>query len=276
MIAEDTEIEIIRNSNSRISQVDFDNITFGRVFSDHMFEMDYVNGEWTNKKITPYGPLTISPASSVLHYGQACFEGMKAFKTDDGRVCLFRPQDNAKRINYSAKRLCMPEIPEDLFMKAVTILVGMDRDWVPNNRGTSLYIRPYMFATDSYVGVKPSETYKFIIFTCPVGQYYNKPLKLKVEREYSRACPGGIGQTKAAGNYAGSLYPAKMAQDQGFDQLLWTDSSTHEYVEESGTMNVGFVINNTFYTPPTTGNHFERDHSALCNDNVKGLANSDR
>lgn len=253
MIAEDTEIEIIKTSNSRINQMDFDNIPFGRIFSDHMFEMDYIDGAWTNKKITSFGPLSVSPAMSVLHYGQAIFEGMKAFRAKDGRVCLFRAMDNANRINYSARRMCMPEIPQELFMKAVTSLIAMDKDWVPSKSGTSLYVRPYMFATDSYVGVKASDTYKFIIFTCPVGQYYNQALKLKVEREYSRACPGGIGQTKAAGNYAGSLYPAKLAKQEGFDQLLWTDSTTHEYVEESGTMNVGFLIDGTFYTPPTTG-----------------------
>ena len=253
MIAEDTQIDIITTENSRISQVDFDNIPFGRVFSDHMFEMDYIDGKWTNLKITPYGPISIPPSMSALHYGQAIFEGMKAFKNDDGRFCLFRPEDNAWRLNQSAKRLSMPEVPEKIFMDALVTLINMDRDWIPNKRYTSLYIRPFMFATDQYVGVKSSETYKFIIFTCPVGMYYSKELNVKVEREFSRACPGGIGQTKAAGNYAGSLYPARLAQEQGFDQLIWTDSSTHSYVEESGTMNVGFIIDDKFYTPPTTG-----------------------
>ena len=253
MIAEDTQIDIISTDNPRISQVDFDNIPFGRVFSDHMFEMEYMDGNWTNLRITPYGPISMPPSMSALHYGQAIFEGMKAFKNTEGRVSLFRPEDNAWRFNQSAIRMSMPEVPVKIFMDALMTLVNMDKDWIPDNRYTSLYIRPFMFATDQYVGVKASESYKFIIFTCPVGMYYSKALNVKVEREFSRACPGGIGQTKAAGNYAASLYPAKMAQADGFDQLIWTDSNTHSYVEESGTMNVGFVIDNIFYTPPTTG-----------------------
>ena len=253
MIVEDTEIEVIRTSNSRLSQVDFDNIPFGRVFSDHMFQMDYENGEWTNISICPYGPIPMAPSASVLHYGQAIFEGMKAYKTADGKVGLFRPQENAKRLNASAVRMCMPEIPVELFIEGLSKLVQLDQNWIPQKKGSSLYIRPFMFATDTYIGVKASKNYKFIIFTGPVGSYYNQALKLKVERKYSRAARGGFGQAKAAGNYAGSLYPAKLAQEEGFDQLLWTDSIEHEYVEESGTMNIGFFIGDEFYTPPTEG-----------------------
>ncbi|MEM7161098.1 MAG: branched-chain amino acid aminotransferase [Bacteroidota bacterium] len=253
MIVEDTEIEVIETSNSRLSQVDFDSIPFGRVFSDHMFQMDYENGEWTNISICPYGPIPMAPSASVLHYGQAIFEGMKAYKTEDGKVGLFRPRENAKRLNESAVRMCMPEIPVDLFIEGLSKLIQMDHNWIPQKRGSSLYIRPFMFATDTYIGVKASQTYKFLIFTGPVGSYYNNPLKLKVERKYSRAAKGGFGQAKAAGNYAGSLYPAKLAKEEGFDQLLWTDSVEHEYVEESGTMNIGFFIDDEFYTPPTEG-----------------------
>jgi len=254
MIVEDTEIEVIKSSNSRLSQVDFDNIPFGRVFSDHMFQMDFIDGKWTNMSISPYGPVTIAPSTSVLHYGQAIFEGMKAFKSENGRIGMFRPEENAKRFNESAVRMCMPEVPVDLFMEALNMLINIDQGWIPTADGSSLYIRPFMYATDTYIGVKASETYKFIVFTGPVGLYYTNPLKLKVERFYSRAAKGGgFGQAKAAGNYAGSLYPAKLAKEEGFDQLLWTDSMEHEYVTESGTMNVGFMIDNEFYTPPTEG-----------------------
>ena len=254
MIVEDTEIEVIATSNSRLDEVDFDNIPFGRVFSDHMFQMDYIDGAWTNIKICPYGPLPLAPSTSALHYGQAIFEGMKAYRTREGGVGLFRPMDNAKRLNASAVRMCMPEIPVELFMKGLQSLVDIDRNWIPKKRGSSLYIRPFMFATDTYIGVKASQNYKFVIFTGPVGMYYTNPLKLKVERHYSRAArSGGFGQAKAAGNYAGSLYPAQLARKEGFDQLLWTDSVEHEYVEESGTMNIGFIIDNEFYTPPTEG-----------------------
>lgn len=254
MIVEDTEIEVIKSSNSRLSQVDFENIPFGKVFSDHMFQMDYIDGRWTNMSIVPYGPIEVAPSTSALHYGQAIFEGMKAYKAENGKIGLFRPLDNAKRFNESATRMCMPEVPVDVFMEGLNMLIDIDKDWIPTADGSSLYIRPFMYGSDTYIGVKPSETYKFIIFTGPVGLYYTNPLKLKVERTYSRAAKGGgFGQAKAAGNYAGSLYPAKLAKEEGFDQLLWTDSVEHEYVEESGTMNIGFMIDNEFYTPPTEG-----------------------
>jgi len=252
MIVEDKEIEIIETLNSRIGQVDFDNIPFGRVFSDHMFQTDFIDGKWKKVLVSPYEDLSLAPASSVLHYGQAIFEGMKAFKSVDGRIGLFRPLENAKRLNESAKRMCMPEIPEELFMDGLSKLVRLDKAWIPTSSGSALYIRPFMFANDPYIGVKASEHYKFIIFTGPVGLYYTTPLKLKVERHFARAAKGGFGQAKAAGNYAGSLYPAKLAKEQGYDQLLWTDSVEHEYVEESGTMNIMFVIDGTLLTPPTS------------------------
>jgi branched-chain amino acid aminotransferase len=252
MIAETIDIEIQKVANSRLSEVDFDNLPFGKVFSDHMFIMEYRDGKWGEARIEGYRALSMTPAMSVLHYGQSVFEGMKAYRNADNEVLLFRPEDNAKRLNLSAERLCMPEIPVDLFMDGLTKLIDVDREWVPQKAGSSLYIRPFMIAIDEYVGIRPSDTYAFIIFTCPVNQYYTEPLNVKIEEEYSRAAPGGVGAAKAAGNYGGSLYPAKKAQEQGFRQLIWTDAIEHKYIEESGTMNVCFIIGDKLITPKSS------------------------
>lgn len=246
-------IAIQKRPKSRLSEVDFDNLAFGREFSDHMFVLDYVDGAWQQPEILPYGPIQLSPAASVIHYGQSIFEGLKAYRLANGEVAMFRPEENIKRMNKSAERMCMPAIPEDLFMEGLKELVNLDKDWIPNTKDGSLYIRPYYFATDDFIGVKASENYRFIIFTCPVSGYYSAPVKVKIELEYSRACPGGTGAAKAAGNYAASLYPARKGQREGYDQLIWTDALTHEYFEESGTMNLMFVLNGTVYTPPTSG-----------------------
>lgn len=245
-------IKITKAKTSKINEVDFDNIPFGKVFSDHMFSMDYKDGEWKNFEITPFQNLSFSPAISSMHYGQAIFEGMKAYRKGDD-IFTFRAQDNFKRLNKSAERMCMPTIPNDLVMDALNELLKIDKNWIPDNETNSLYLRPFMFATDEYVGIRPSETYKFIIFCCPVGSYYSEPLKVKIETFYTRAANGGVGEAKAAGNYASSLYPAKLAKEQGFHQLLWTDSKEHKYIEESGTMNVMFVIDNVLITPPLSG-----------------------
>lgn len=237
-------------AESRLPQVDFDNLKFGQTFSDHMLVADYHNGEWTDMRIVPYGPMDMMPAMSSLHYGQAIFEGLKAYKDANGKdVRIFRPYENLKRFNASAERMCMPPVTEALFIEGMRQLVDIDKAWVPGRDGYSLYIRPFMYATDNYVGVRASETYRFIIFTCPVGAYYNEPVKVKVERQYTRAAEGGTGFAKCAGNYAGAMYPSKMAQQQGYHQLLWTDHKDHLYIEESGTMNVMFVINNRLVTP---------------------------
>ncbi len=243
------QIELRKAVTSRIEEVDFNNLPFGKHFSDHMFVVDFENGEWQTPYILPYGDFTISPAMSTLHYGQSIFEGMKAFKTDTGEVAMFRPLENFKRFNESARRMCMATIPEELFMGGLEALLRVDADWVPNTVGSSLYIRPYMFAMDNFLGVAPSKTYRFCIFTCPVGVYYAKPPKLKVETEFIRSAPGGVGAAKCAGNYAGSMYPTLMAQQEGYDQLIWTDAITHEYIEESGTMNIMFVIDGKLVTP---------------------------
>ncbi|WP_266363978.1 branched-chain amino acid aminotransferase [Tellurirhabdus rosea] len=245
-------IELRKAGRSRIEEVDFNNLPFGKHFSDHMFVADFVDGQWTNLQVVPFDNFTLSPALSSLHYGQAIFEGMKAYKNEAGEVLLFRPLDNFRRMNESAKRMCMATLPEDVFMGGLEALLKADADWVPSTPGSSLYIRPYMFATDTFLGVAPSKTYRFCIFTCPVGTYYAKPPKVKVETEYIRAAPGGVGYAKCAGNYAGSMYPTMLAQQAGYDQILWTDARDHRYFEESGTMNVMFVIDGKVVTPPAS------------------------
>lgn len=249
MATDTIQFEIQKTTQSRIAEVDFSNLVFGRSFSDHMLVSFYEDGQWGSNKIVPYGNLSLSPAIASLHYGQTIFEGMKAYKNSDGEVLLFRPFDNWKRFNLSAKRMCMPEVPEEVFIGGLRELLRLDSAWVPTGEGQSLYIRPYMFAADEYIGVKPSDTYYFIIFTCPVGNYYSKPVKVRVETEYIRAAEGGVGAAKCGGNYGGSLYPAKLAQLDGYDQLIWTDAKEHRFVEESGTMNVMFMIDGKLVTP---------------------------
>jgi len=245
-------IELRKAERSRIEEVDFNNLPFGKHFSDHMFVADFVDGQWTNLQVVPFDNFSLSPALSSLHYGQAIFEGMKAYKNQAGEVLLFRPLDNFRRMNESARRMCMATLTEEVFMGGLEALLKADADWVPNTPGSSLYIRPYMFATDTFLGVSPSKTYRFCIFTCPVGTYYAKPPKVKVETEYIRAAPGGVGYAKCAGNYAGSMYPTMLAQQAGYDQILWTDAREHAYFEESGTMNVMFVIDGKVVTPPAS------------------------
>ena len=237
------------SSASRIESSKGADVPFGSVFSDHQFRMDYADGKWSTGVIEPYGPMMMGPASMVLHYGQAIFEGMKAFRQPDGSVALFRPSENIRRFNKSAQRMCMPQVDEALFLSALTELVKVDRAWVPDAEGSSLYIRPFMFATEEHVGVKPSDHYRFMIFTCPVGQYYKGNVRVKVEPFFTRAAPGGTGYAKAAGNYAASLKPTAMAKEQGYDQILWTDAVEHKYIEESGTMNVMFVLNGKLVSP---------------------------
>lgn len=253
MISTGQKIAIKRTEHSRLPETDLDNVVFGRVFSDHMFVMDYQDGQWQQPTIVPFAKLQMSPAALVLHYCQTIFEGLKAYKTPDGHVNLFRPTANIARMNHSAHRMCMPEIPEDIFLEGLKTLVKMDSGWIPTDEEGALYIRPVLFASDEYIGVRPSEGYRFIIFTCPVRGYYKDAVRVKIETEYSRAFPGGTGEAKCGGNYAASLYPAKLAADQGFHQLLWTDSVSHKYFEESGTMNVFFRIGDTLLTPETSG-----------------------
>jgi len=238
-----------RTTAPRLTPLEAANLEFGKLFSDHMFVVDYCDGEWQDAQIVPYGDMAVSPANSALHYGQAIFEGMKAYPQADGGVALFRPLDNWARLNSSAERMCMPTVPEELFMHGLTELIRLDAGWVPNGPGAALYIRPFMFATDGFIGVRPSNSYRLVIFTCPVGLYYNKPLRVRFEQKYVRSAEGGAGYAKNAGNYGAAMYPTKLAQQEGYNQLIWTDATEHRYVEESGTMNAIFVIDGRVVTP---------------------------
>lgn len=243
------KISIQKVKQSRVHEVDFANIPFGKIYTDHMFMADFRNGEWNNFRVMPYGYMPISPATPALHYGQSIFEGMKALKNSAGEALVFRPLDNWKRMNVSAERMCMPHLPEELFMEGLSTMIDLDRNWIPEGEGSSLYIRPFMFSADEYIGIKASQDFTFMIILCPVGAYYSTPVKVRIETHYTRAVEGGTGYAKAGGNYGGAIYPAKLAQDKGYHQLIWTDGKDHEYIEESGTMNVMFVIEDTLVTP---------------------------
>lgn len=243
------KISIQKVKQSRVHEVDFANIPFGKIYTDHMFMADFRNGEWNNFRVMPYGYMPISPATPALHYGQSIFEGMKALKNSAGEALVFRPLDNWRRMNVSAERMCMPHLPEELFMEGLSTMIDLDRNWIPEGEGSSLYIRPFMFSADEYIGIKASQDFTFMIILCPVGAYYSTPVKVRIETHYTRAVQGGTGYAKAGGNYGGAIYPAKLAQDKGYHQLIWTDGKDHEYIEESGTMNVMFVIENTLVTP---------------------------
>lgn len=245
---------IERTSNSKLPSIDFNNLKFGRDFSDHMLLAEYANGEWKDVKIIPFQDIKFSPAASVFHYGQAIFEGLKAHKTKEGDILLFRPEENLDRMNLSAKRMCMPEVPFEIFIDGLIQLINLDRNWVPDGEGKSLYIRPFLIADDAFLGVKASERYKFMIITSPASNYYSGAVSVKVETKFSRAAAGGIGAAKAAANYAASLYPAQEAQKAGYHQLIWTDSKEHKYLEESGTMNLMLVKENTLITPSLDSN----------------------
>lgn len=249
MIKDTISIKINKTQQSRITDVDWDNLPFGKVFSDHMLVMDYKDGAWQEPEIMPFGPLSLHPATSAVHYGQSIFEGMKAYRAENGEIMIFRPDMNEKRFVESCERMCMPALPEGLFTELIQRTVDLDREWVPEKEGYSLYIRPFMFATDDFIGIKPSDNYKFVIFTCPVGAYYSQPVNVKIEEYYTRAAEGGVGRAKTAGNYAASLYPAKLAQEAGFHQLVWTDAKEHKYIEESGTMNIVFEMDGKLITP---------------------------
>ena len=248
-MTETLDIKITKTDQSRLEQTNFNDLPFGRIFTDHMFVADYIDGEWTNFEIVPYGQIGLSPAISALHYGQAFFEGLKAYKHADGKVSVFRPDKNAARFNKSAERLCMPQLPEDIFIQSIAALVDVERDWIPTAPNHSLYIRPAMFATDPYLGVTASATYKYVVLTCPVGPYFSKLLRVKIEDSYTRAAEGGFGYAKAAGNYGGAMLPARKAVEDGFDQLIWTDGKEHKYIEEMGAANAMFVLDGKLITP---------------------------
>lgn len=245
------DIKITRAPGSKLSEVPIEKMMFGKNFSDHMFVADYIDGHWTNLEVKPYQPVMISPACSAIHYGQSIFEGIKAFRNlDTDEVKIFRPLENFRRFNNSARRMSMPDVPEEIFMEGMKRLIQVDKEWAPAKLDYSLYIRPFMFATDAFIGVKPSSTYKFIIILSPTGPYYPKPLRIFVEEKYVRAVEGGVGFAKNAGNYGAAMYPTAEAQRNGYDQVLWTDACEHKYVQECGTMNVFFLFGNTAVTPP--------------------------
>lgn len=243
-------MKITKTTQSRINDVDFSNLVFGTQFSDHMLIAEYSNGSWSEPEIRPYGPLSFTPAMHTLHYGQAIFEGQKAYYMEDGQIGIFRPEANAKRLNHSARRMFMPEFPEDMFLEGIKALVDIDREWVPKAPNHSLYLRPFMFGSSEFVAARPAEKYIFCIITSPVGPYYAGDVKVKIEETFTRSASGGVGSTKCAGNYGGAFYATDQAKKEGYTQVIWTDHANHELVEESGTMNVAFIIDDTFITPP--------------------------
>jgi branched-chain amino acid aminotransferase len=254
MVLTAADISILPRPTSKLSSVNWDQLMFGRTFTDHMFCADFEDGKWTGFRIEPYGNISIEPSLSALHYGQSIFEGLKAFRGSDGQVRVFRPEMNAKRLNASARRMCMAEVPESLFLEGIRALLSIDSDWVHGKAGYSLYLRPFLFATETYLGIKASDSYRFMIIASPVGSYYDGRIRVRIEQHYSRASAGGTGTAKAAGNYGASLFPAMLGQKEGYRQLVWTDSATHTYIEESGTMNLFIVHNGTLITPPLDSN----------------------
>ena len=243
-------IKLSKVKSSKISKVDFSDLGFCKYYTDHMFVCEYENNDWKNFRIIPFQDLNLSPACTTLHYGQTIFEGLKAYKNEKDEILIFRPDKNAKRFNSSAERMCMPSFPEKYFINSIEELLKIEKDWIPKGEENSLYIRPLMFAIDPYIGIKPADKYLFIIICGLAGGYYSEPVNVKIETEYTRAVKGGVGYAKTAANYAAALYPAVQAQKEGFHQLIWTDGKEHNFVEESGTMNLFFVIDNKLITPP--------------------------
>ena len=244
-------MEIIRSNKTKINDVEFKKLSFGKTFTDHMFLCEFKDGKWNSPKIIPYDNFSISPASSVFHYGQAIFEGMKAYKDNDNNVWLFRPEENYNRLNKSCERMCMPKIEKDLFFNGIKELLTIDKEWIGKG-DTTMYIRPVVFATEASIVASPSKEFSFFILCSPASAYYFNPLSVLIEDTFIRAAKGGVGYAKAAGNYAGSFYPTSLAIEKGFDQIVWTDSVNHKLVEEAGTMNIFFRIDNKLITPQIT------------------------
>lgn len=246
------EIDIVRVSSSKIGEIDFENLVFGNIFTDHMLQCDFKDGKWQKPTIKPYEPFLIDPSAKVFHYGQAIFEGMKAYKDESDDVWLFRPDENFRRFNASAKRMAMPEVPEEIFLGGLREILKIEKEWVKKGKGNTLYIRPFMIAIGTGVVAAPSTQYRFMIILSPAKSYYSGEVKVIIAEHFSRAANGGIGAAKAAGNYSAQFYPTKLANDKGFQQIIWTDDATHTKLEEAGTMNVFFRINDTIFTAPTS------------------------
>ena len=245
-------LKVTKIAETKINQVDFSNLAFGTVFTDHMFVCEYKNGKWQTPEILPYGPLQMDPSAKVFHYGQAVFEGMKAYKDDNGDIFMFRPEENFNRINKSGERLAMPAFDKEYFFDGLNTLLNLDKDWIKSGEGNSLYIRPFVIATENGVSASPSSEYKFVIICAPAQAYYSGQVKVLFADHYSRSADGGVGYAKAAGNYAAQFYPTELAKEKGYNQVVWTDANTHEYLEEAGTMNVFFRVNDTLLTAPTS------------------------
>lgn len=245
-------ITIEKSASTKINEVDFDNLAFGSVFTDHMLVCDYRNRAWETPKIVPYQSISLDPSAKIFHYGQSIFEGMKAYKDVDGHCWLFRPLDNHRRFNISAKRMAIPEIPEEYFMEGLKTLLDVDREWIPKAQGSSLYIRPFIFASGKGFHASPANEYKFIIACAPSGAYFSGKVKVLIEEKYSRSANGGVGYAKAGGNYAGQFYPTQLAVEKGYNQVIWTDDTSHENIEEAGAMNIFVRINDTLLTAPTS------------------------
>lgn len=243
-------IPVEKVKTSKLDQVDFNNLSFGKVFTDHMVVCDYKIGAWEAPKIVPYQPVVLDPAAKIFHYGQSIFEGMKAYKDSEGRIWLFRPLDNHKRLNISAKRMAIPQLPEPYFMDGLKALLQVDQAWIPKSAGSSLYIRPFIFASGKGFHASPADEYKFIIACAPSGAYFSGKVKVLIEEKYSRSANGGVGFAKAGGNYAGQFYPTQLAAEKGYNQVIWTDDNNHEYIEEAGAMNIFVRIGDTLITGP--------------------------
>ena len=247
-----SDIKIELTNDSKLHTVDFNNLPFGSILSDHMFVCDYKDGTWQDARIVPYAPIQLDPSAKIFHYGQSIFEGMKAYKDSDGNTLLFRPLDNCKRLNISAERMVIPQIPEEVFMNGLKKLLEVDNKWIPTNDGSSLYIRPFMFASGNGFHASPANAYKLIIATAPSGAYFSGKVRVLIEEKYARAANGGVGFAKAGGNYAAQFYPTQLAVAKGYNQVIWTDDNTHEYIEEAGAMNIFIRINDTLITSPTS------------------------
>ncbi len=244
------DIPVRKTLHPKLATVDFNNLEFGKYVADHMLVCDYANGSWKTPQVVPFANLSLSPTSLALHYGQTVFEGMKAFRMHDGRINIFRMEKHYDRFLRSLDRMCMAQVPKDIFMEGLTALIATDNNWVPTADGSALYIRPFMYASEAKFGVKISDEYRFIIFTGPVPGLFTNPIKLKVETEYIRAAKGGTGSAKCGGNYGAAFYPTQLARQQGYDQVLWTGGKDNQFIEESGMMNAMFVINDVLVTPP--------------------------
>ena len=246
-------MKIVLAKKSKIGSVDFENLEFGKIFTDHLFVCKYSNNSWGEGKIMPYDDFLVSPSARVFHYGQAIFEGMKCFRSDNDSLILFRPEENFKRFNKSSSRMAIPEISENIFFDGLTELLKIDKDWVKKGDGNALYLRPFVFASEASINASEANEYTFMIICCPAKSYYgNQKIKVKIEEKYSRAAKGGVGYAKAAGNYAAQFYPTSIAIEEGYQQIIWTDSNNHKSIEEAGTMNLFFRIGNKLITSPTS------------------------